>query len=71
MSRATCRRPAARRIAAERENVADAMRIAAQNRIDFLFAMTNTSEMRDGIQFCRCLDAFDKVVSSRVEPPAP
>src|SRR6266446_9576122 len=52
-----------RRIAAECKNISDAgFRISNQNRFYLVFLVADAGQMRDGIQFCRSLNALNKIV---------
>ena len=54
---------AARRIAAECENVSDGVAgITGNDRGDFIFLVTHTSKMRNRIELGRCLNALDQVI---------
>src|SRR5437016_1692084 len=53
-----------RPIAAERENVSNPrLGVSKQNRFDLLFVMTDAGEVRNRVQLCCTLNAFDKIVS--------
>src|ERR1700686_4476952 len=52
-----------RRIAAECKNISDAsFRISNQNRLDLVFLMAAARQVWDRIQFCRGLNALDKIM---------
>src|SRR6266446_7465089 len=52
-----------RRVAAEGKNISDAgFRISNQNRFDLAFLVADARQVRDRIQFCRGLNALDKIM---------
>src|ERR1700704_931373 len=52
-----------RRIAAECKNISNAgFRISNQNRFDFVFLVADARQVWDRIQFCRGLNALDKIM---------
>src|SRR6266403_6038829 len=52
-----------RRIAAECKNISDAgFRISNQHRFYLVFLVADTRQMWDRIQFCRGLNALDKIM---------
>src|ERR1700680_3794603 len=52
-----------RRIAAECKNISDAgCRISNQNRFDLVFLVADARQVWDRIQFCRGLNALDKIM---------
>src|SRR5438270_13477151 len=54
---------ALRPIAPERENVPNRrLSVTKQNVFDLSFIMTDAGQVRDGIQFCCVLNAFDEIV---------
>lgn len=53
-----------RPVAAKRENVSNGrLRISEKNRLNLLFVVTDTGQVRDRVQLCCVLNALDKVVS--------
>src|SRR6266508_565136 len=53
----------ARPIASQRESISNRRpRVSKQNRFDLIFVMADAGQVRDGVQFCRMLNALDKVV---------
>ena len=51
-------------VAAKGENVSNGrLRVSEKNRLNLLFVVTDTGQVRDRVQLCCVLNALDKVVS--------